>query len=273
MKSIFALKVLAAAGVVMFAGVTSYATSSRAASARATVPTARAKAAALQDFPYAEYDGRFTFVRVQYDQTLGQSGGGRGRGGFNPPWYHDYPVSDRALSAIISEVTNLRTNVKQTNIMRLDDPRIYKFPILYMSEPGYWNPTDKEVESLRSYLQKGGFIIFDDFGEQHWANFAYQMKRVMPGITAMQLDGSEPVWRTFFDIGPEDLHMQNYRGTAEFLGMFEDNDKTRRQFAMIDYKNDIGEFMEYSGSGFYPVNESNEAFKLGVNFIIYAVTH
>jgi hypothetical protein len=203
---------------------------------------------------------------------MGQGGRGGGRG-FNPPWYHDYPTSDVALSSILSAVTNLRTNVRQTNILRLDDPLIFRFPILYMSEPGYWNPTDKEVESLRAYLKKGGFIIFDDFGAEHWANFTYQMKRVMPDISPMPLDGSEPVWRTFFDIGPEDLHMQNYRGTAEFLGMFEENDKTKRQFAMIDYKNDIGEFMEYSGTGFYPVDQSNEAFKLGVNFIIYAVTH
>jgi hypothetical protein len=204
--------------------------------------------------------------------SMGQFGRGRG-GGNNPPWYHDYPTSDRALSAIISEVTLLRTTTRQTNIMRLDNPAIFRFPILYMSEPGFWNPSDKEVEALRAYLEKGGFIIFDDFAERDWPNFAAQMKRVMPQITPLPLDGSEPVWRTFFDIGPEDLHMENYRGTAEFLGMFEENDRTKRQFAMIDYKNDLGEIMEYSGTGFMPVNMSNEAFKLGVNFIIYAVTH
>lgn len=265
MTKAFASKVLTAVAGVALVASAGAAVNKWSAASIAAPPSA-------QQFPRAAYDGRFTFVRVQYDMSMQQ--GGRGRGGNNnPPWYHDYPTSDRALSAIISAVTNLRTNVAQTNIMRLDDPEIFRFPILYMSEPGYWTPTDKEVESLRAYLQKGGFIIFDDFGERDWPNFVYQMKRVIPAVTPMPLDGSEPVWRTFFDIGPEDLHMQNYRGTAEFLGMFEENDKTKRQFAMIDYKNDIGEFMEYSGTGFYPVDQSNEAFKLGVNFIIYAVTH
>ncbi len=222
---------------------------------------------------FAPYNGGFTFVRVRYDLSM-NSGFGRGRGGgSNPPWFHDYPTADRNLSAIIAEVTNLRTSTRQTNIIRLDDPMIFRFPILYMSEPGYWNPTDKEVVSLRAYLAKGGFIIFDDFGEEHWPNFVLQMRRVMPDLTPLPLDGTEPVWRTFFDISPADIHMESYRGTAEFLGLFEDNDRTKRQIAMIDFKNDIGEFMEYSGRGFYPVDLSNQAFKFGVNFIIYAVTH
>jgi hypothetical protein len=219
---------------------------------------------------FAPYDGRFTFVRVWFDPALRRWGGGRRN---NPPWYHDYPTSDRNLSAIVSEVTNLRTSTQQTNILRLDDPLIFRFPILYLSEPGYWTPTDAEVAALRAYLQKGGFMIFDDFGQEDWPNFAMQMKRVLPDLTPLPLDGTEPVWRTFFDIAPEDLHMQSYRGTAEFLGLFEENDRTKRQIAMIDFKNDIGEFMEYSGRGFYPVDITNEAYKLGVNFIIYAVTH
>jgi hypothetical protein len=157
--------------------------------------------------------------------------------------------------------------------MRLDDPAIFRFPILYLCEPGYWNPTEAEVAALHAFLTKGGFIIFDDFGEVDWANFEAQMRRVMPDLRPLPLDGSEPVWHTFFDISPDDLHMQNYRGTAEFLGYFENNDRNGRLIAMVDYKNDIGEFMEYSGRGFFPVDMSNEAFKLGVNFIIYAVTH
>ena len=95
----------------------------------------------------------------------------------------------------------------------------------------------------------------------------------MPTLTPMPLDGSEPMWRTFFDTGPDDIQIQSYRGVAQFLGFFEDNDKSKRQLAVINYNNDLGEIMEYSGTGFVPVDMSNEAFKLGVNFIIYAVTH
>ena len=231
--------------------------------------------AAVQEpgYPFAPYDGRFTFVRVRFDPANSRSMRFGGGGGRNPPWFHDYPISDKALSAIVAELTNLRTSTQVTNIIGLDDPIIYKFPILYLSEPGYWNPTDKEVESLRAYLSKGGFMIFDDFADQDWPNFALQMQRVMPELRPIILDGSEPIFHTFFEIDERGLHMENYRGTAQFYGFFEQNDKTKRQIAMVNFRNDIGEIMEYSATGFYPVDLSNEAFKIGVNLIIYALTH
>jgi hypothetical protein len=232
-------------------------------------------------YPYHPYDGRFIFVRLYFDQTLGSeinNGGGRGFGrgacAREACWHHDYPRSDRALTAILAEVTDLRSIVAgEGNVMRVDDPNLSKFPIAYLCEPGYWTPNAKEVAALHAYLMKGGFIIFDDFGARDWANFAAQMEKVLPGLRPLPLDGSEPVFHTFFDIGPEGLNMQSYRGVPQYFGYFEDNDKSKRQIAIVDFNNDIGEFMEYSGTGFYPVDESNEAFKIGVDFIIYAVTH
>jgi hypothetical protein len=232
-------------------------------------------------YPYHAYDGRFIFVRLYFEQTLGSevSGNGRGRGfggscAREACWHHDYPKSDRALTAILAEITGLRSIVaSEGNVLRVDDPNLSKFPIAYLCEPGHWSPNQKEVAALHAYLMKGGFIIFDDFGPQDWANFTAQMEKVLPGLKPLPLDGSEPVFHTFFDIGPEGLNMQSYRGVPQFFGFFEDNDKTKRQIAIVDFNNDIGEFMEYSGTGFYPVDESNEAFKIGVDFIIYAVTH
>ena len=232
-------------------------------------------------YPFHEYDGRFVFTRIYFEAnggSLANAGrGGRGFGGAcgrEDCWHHDYPRSDRALTAILAEVTNLRAIVAgEGNVMRLDDPMLMKFPIAYLCEPGAWVPNDKEVAALNAYLAKGGFIIFDDFDSRGWPNFVAQMERVMPGLRPLPLDGSEPVFHTFFDIGPEGLEMQSYRGIPQFFGYFEDNDKRKRQIAIVDFNNDIGEFMEYSGSGFYPVDVSNEAFKIGVDFIIYAVTH
>ncbi len=276
MSRAIGVKALVAAGALAVGGtaLTASAVLYRADRPANTSAAARTTAAQNQ-FPYREYDGRFTFVRVQYDISMNQGGGrNRGGGGNNPPWYHDYPIADRALSAIISEITHLRTSATVTNIMRLDNPEIFKFPILYLSEPGRWTPSESEVVALRAYLTKGGFIIFDDFGGGgEWQNFAYHMKRTMPDLTPMPLDGTEPMWRTFFDIEPSDIHMSSYRGEAEFFGLFEDNDRSKRMIAMINFNNDIGEIMEYSADGFYPVDLSNQAFKFGVNFIIYAVSH
>ena len=63
------------------------------------------------------------------------------------------------------------------------------------------------------------------------------------------------------------------RGRPIFRGIFEDNDPTKRLMVMINYNTDISEFWELSDTGFKPIDESNEAYKLGVNYIIYGMTH
>jgi hypothetical protein len=225
-----------------------------------------------EECPRAEYDGRFTFARVYFP-----AGGGSGMsGGFGePPWHHDRPWAERNLSAIIREISYLRAfdGWHGGNVFALDDPEIFRYPVLWMAEPGYWVPTPAEIEGLRAYLEKGGFIIFDDFFDGHWRNFELQMGRVLPGLRPIPLTGDEPLFRSFFDIDMNGLNIV-YRGRSpEFYGIFEDNDPTRRQIAMINYNGDIGEFMEYSAEGFAPVDITNEAYKLAVNYIMYALTH
>jgi hypothetical protein len=229
-----------------------------------------------RECPSTPYDGRFTFVRVFHDggSGLGAFRGGRGGGG-EPPWHHDRPTAERNLSSILRELSLLRTfdGWHGGNVFALGDPEIFRYPVLWMSEPGYWQPTEAEVEALRAYLKKGGFIIFDDFRGQHWRNFAAQMQRVMPELVPIRLTGAEPIFRTFFDIEMNALNVQAYNEVPEYWGFFEDNDPTRRQIAVMNYNNDLGEFMEYSATGFFPVDLSNEAYKLGVNYIVYALTH
>jgi hypothetical protein len=220
--------------------------------------------------PRAPYDGRFTFVRVYFP-----AGGGSGMmGGFQsePPWHHDRPWAERNLSSIVREISYLRAfdGWHGGNVFALDDPELFRYPVLWLAEPGYWVPTEAEVRGLRAHLEKGGFIIFDDFFGGHWSNFTYQMARVLPELRPIRLTGDEPVFRAFFDIDVAALQIV-YRGYApEFFGIFEDNDPTKRQLAMINYNADIGEFMEYSATGFAPVDVTNEAYKLAVNYIMHA---
>ena len=219
----------------------------------------------------APYDGRFTFLRVYFDA---RGGGGFGGGG-EPAWHHDKPNAERNLSSILREISTMRTFDGETggNATRLTDPELFRHPIIWMAEPGYWQPTDEEVAALRAYLLKGGFIIFDDFSGSHWYNFQAQMLRVLPELQPIEMDGSEPIFDAFFEITPNDLRLSDFsRQVPTYLGLFEDNDRTKRQLAMINYNNDVGEYMDYEPQGFLPVG-SNEAYKLGVNYIIYALTH
>jgi hypothetical protein len=209
-----------------------------------------------------EYDGRYAFVRLRY------------QGGFrrDPGWAHDYPRADWHFQRILEEVTFTRTLRDESNILTLDDPDLTLHPIAYMSEPGFWTMNEAEVTGLRTYLQKGGFIIFDDFrGARDWTNLEARMAEVLPDARWVTLDASHPVFHSFFDINT--LVTDGYYGEAQFLGIYEDNDPKKRLLAVANYNHDLGELWEFSDTGWVPVDVSNEAYKYGVNYVIYAMTH
>ena len=213
------------------------------------------------------YDGRFAFVRLQY-------GGFEGGYRREPPWAHDYPRAERHFMRILQEITLLNVHLDESNILALDDPELFSYPVAYMSEPGFWTMSDAEVAAMRSYFGKGGFVIFDDFRGDHWYNFEQQMRRVIPDGRLLELDASNPIFHSFFDIKSLDFVQLYDRGVkATFYGMFEDNDPKKRLLLIANYNNDIGEYWEFSDQGYVPIDLSNEAYKFGVNYVIYALTH
>ena len=107
------------------------------------------------------------------------------------------------FAKILQEISYVRARTDGSNILSLDDPELFNYPIAYMAEPGDWMPTDKEAESFRAYLKKGGFVIFDDFREREgaWINLQDQMRRVLPEARWIEIgDGSQQVWHAFFEI-------------------------------------------------------------------------
>ncbi len=220
------------------------------------------------------YDGRFTFARIKY----------RGYAHFTqqgPGWSHDYPRAESHLMKILRELTSMRPfagegNIFGGSIFALDDPELFKYPVGYFSEPGGWFPNDKEVEGMRNYLLKGGVVIFDDFGGEDWFNVVEQMQRVLPEGKILPLEKTHAIFDSFFKIDPDIIPWTRdvaYRGRPQFLAIFENNDPRRRPIAIFNNNLDIGEAWEFSDEGFMPVSMSNEAYKLGVNYIMYALTH
>jgi hypothetical protein len=176
-------------------------------------------------------------------------------------------------SARTSEITSIGPNFNGSNILSVDDPELFKYPVAYMSEPGFWTLTAEEIASLRDYLLKGGFLIFDDFANRHWFNFEDRMLEVLPDARIVELDATHPIFHSFFEINALD-HTHPYYGLKSiFYGIFEDNDPEKRLIAIVNYNNDIGESWEWSDTGYIPIELSNEAYKLGVNYIVYAMTH
>lgn len=223
------------------------------------------------------YDGRFVFIRLRY--STGFMGYGRRGGG--PQWSHDYPRGEVHFTKILKEISYVNPRLDGSNIFSLDDPELFKYPIAYMAEPGFWTLTDKEAESFRAYLKKGGFVIFDDFREPegHWDNLQQQFRRVMPEARWIEIDdGSHPVWHSFFEIAnPLALEVHpTYAGMGlrlTYWGVFEDNDPTKRLIAIANVNGDLSEYWEFSDTGFAPVDLNNEAYKYGINYVIYGLTH
>jgi hypothetical protein len=175
------------------------------------------------------------------------------------------------MMKIVDELTTVGPHVDGSNIYSLDDPELMNHPIAYMSEPGFWSLSDEETKGLREYLLKGGFIIFDDFRGQDWWNLEEQMKRAMPEGRFVQLDGTHPIFNSFFEIKNLEF-LQSYNGQPTYWGVFEDNDPKKRLIAIANRDNDLGEYWEYSDTGTDPVDFSNEAYKFGVNYFIYGLT-
>ncbi len=225
--------------------------------------------------PNIPYDGRFTFVRIKYTTAPG----GFWYGGW-PAWAHGYPISEQNLMNIMNEVTALGPHVEAINTLALDDPELFKYPVAYLIEPGWWQMTASEAASLRDYLQKGGFVIVDDFkptgwrGCDCWEHFEANLRRALPGVRLFDLSASHPIFHSFFEIRSLDIVPQAYNaGRPVFRGVFEDNDPTARLQMIVNYNTDISQFWEWSSVGLRPIDQTNEAYKLGVNYIIYGMTH
>ena len=217
----------------------------------------------------APYDGRLIFARIRFNPLFGEGGGGRR----DLKWDHDFPRAEKNLMKIVRELSSIRPFMNGGNVFSADDPALHRFPIAYLSEPGFWTVTDGEAAGLRTYLQKGGFLIFDDFYGPHWYNFELQMKKVLPQARIVRLDTSHPIFDSFFHITSLDYRHPYFGYASEFHGIFEDNDPSKRLMVIVNYNNDIGDYWEWSDTGFMPVELSNEAYKLGVNYLMYALTH
>jgi uncharacterized protein DUF4159 len=213
------------------------------------------------------YDGRFRFVRLRWDSGLAS-----GRRGMGNAWNHDYPRAEQNLAKILEALTLIDVN-GEGRVLRLSDPELFNHPIAYMWEPGFWVMTDHEAARLRDYIMKGGFVIFDDFEYDQWNNLEAQMRRVLPDARWVKLDASHPIFDSFFRMQTIEFPHPMYGIMPTYYGLFERNDPAARLVAIANHNHDVAEYWEFSDSGLFPMDLSNDAYKLGVNYMIYGLTH
>ena len=222
------------------------------------------------------YDGRFTFARLKFPLCMGNCLYYYGL----PPWEHGYPRAEDNMLQILDAITSIHPRVDDSVIVSVDDPEMFKYPVSYMTEASFWVLREPERQTLNQYLLKGGFIIFDDFrndynrGSGGLPNLESNLERIIPGAHLLPMSPADPIFHSFFEIDSFDAISQYYDfGRPEILGLYEHNDRQSRLMAVVNFNTDISNFWEFSGTGEKPIDESNRAYKLGVNYMIYGLTH
>ena len=190
-------------------------------------------------------------------------------------WSHDYPEAGLHLSKIVSELSKVQVVLDENEwIFSFADPNLMKYPFAYLCEVGYMQLTDEEIAGMREYLLRGGFLIVDDFRRaDQMRNFEYYVKRAFPETEYQMkpLDITHPIFNCFFSIKTLDVRTP-YRepGKPEFLGF---EDKHGRLMMIINYNNDVSDWWQWSDNPFQPIDDTNSAYKFGVNYVFYALTH
>ena len=221
---------------------------------------------AQDQFPLTNY--KFTLGRIRFATGNLSSflSGGQG-----PPWSHDYPRSERHLMKILAEITRIDVN-SDGHIVSFESDEVFKYPIAYLCEVGFLDLSEKEARNMGQYLLRGGFLIVDDFrGERDLENFRQQMKIVFPDRSLEEIPRSHEIFKCFYDIS-ELFPIPPYSRALvpQYLGMSDDKG---RLMMVVDYNNDLSEYWEWSDDPYMPIEQTNEAYKYGVNYVIYALTH
>ena len=222
--------------------------------------------------------GEYTFVRTIYDSPRsrrGYYGGGT--------WTTDYPEADNNFIVGLREWagTNLKIAPRPEALEILDD-RIFDYPILYIVEPGFMDLSTEQAARLREYLSRGGFLYLDDFwGEYEWQNVQEQFQKIVPEYEIKDLPLSHPIFHSYLDV-EEVVQVPNIynaqRGvTSEkggivphYMGV---ENKNGRMIAFISRNCDMGDAWEWINEPSYPVKYGLPAYKVGINVVIYAMSH
>jgi hypothetical protein len=227
----------------------------------------------------------FYFTRGKYSDGRGRFG--RGFGGDRGSWATDYPKADQQFMVVLNRLIDI-DNYPMDHAIDLADPEIRRFPFVYILEVGRMNMTDEQVEGLRSYLLAGGFLVVDDiWGPYELANLERELARVFPERRLRELPLDHSVFNNVYDVSnviqvpnvrTGQMHGQYGTPTNEGPGsevphVYGMDDDRGELMVMVNWNTDIGDAWEWAENPYYPLKFSTYAFEIGVNMIVYAMSH
>jgi hypothetical protein len=261
----------------------------------ASLITAMLAQRAFREYPSVEYGvsvplpgdwkrpAEWTFARLMFPP--GPLDGYRGR--YDGPWQEglslwtqDYPRADRALANAVYRLTRVDARSVEQPVSLDDGDEVYNWPFLYAVQVGEWGLTEAESKKLRDYLLRGGFFMADDcHGSAEEAYFVQTMKMVFPDRPLVDIPDNDPIFHTIFDLderiqvpGAEHLATGHKKDgiVPHWRGIYDDHGRIMVAFVL---NSDIGDSWEFLDDPRYPVKYTVFGTKLGVNYVVYAMTH
>ena len=197
----------------------------------------------------------------------------------NPWWAIDYPYAEAHFLPAIERMTSVEVAPDSRHVT-LDDEFLFDYPWLFLQQPGQgnWFPQGEELLRLREYLERGGFLVVDDFhGEGEWQAFREAISAVLPGRPIVDIPDGDMLHGILFDLdkrtqipGERHLGWQRMQGPPHWRGIYDDQG---RLMVAMNHNIDMGDAWEHADDAHYPAPMTATAYRFGVNYVIYAMTH
>jgi Domain of unknown function (DUF4159) len=233
--------------------------------------------------PDWQQKSEWAFARLMYPPGPNDGYAGRYDGDWREGlslWTQDFPRADRHFSLAVRRLTRISVRSVEQCVNLDDGDDVYNWPWLYAVQVGEWGITDTQAKKLRDYLLRGGFFMADDFhGTQEWAVFQESMKRVFPDRPIVDIPDSDNIFHTVYDldnryqvVGAEHLAEGHKKDgyVARWRGIYDDKG---RVMIAISFNSDVGDSWEWADDPRYPEKFSALGVRMGINYIVYAMTH
>ncbi len=225
------------------------------------------------DPPDAYEDTEFAFARLRYRS--------QGRGRYRGSWGTDSNKAERQFIQGIRRLTGIHARSVE-EIIDIDTDEMFNWPWIYAVEVGYWELSESQARRLREYLDRGGFLVVDDFhGSWEWDTFQASLRRVFPDRTVVELPNDDPIFHVLYNLDNRfQVPGRQYLGsgstyerdgvTPHWRGIYDD--KGRVQVAIL-FNMDHGDAWEWADDPRYPEPFAALAYRIGINYIVYSMTH
>jgi hypothetical protein len=219
--------------------------------------------------------------RARFSRPIGFGGRFDWREG-GTSWSQDYPRADRQFAQALRRLTRLDTRSVEQPVNLDDGDDAYNWPWLAAGEMGDWKLTDSQAARLRDYLLRGGFLMLDDFwGTEEWDRFEESMRLIFPDRQIVEIADDDPIFHAVYDL--DDRYQipgqwalmrgttyRNDGARAYWKGIYDDHG---RLMVAMDFNSDVGDSWEWADSPRYPEKYSALGIRIGVNYVVYSLTH